>query len=454
MPTNKVSSASEKRLKSEKPKAVKDTQPKKRTRKRREVPLHEQLLIATTSFLNDLECARDMFNLVTPVLKEQDDQRMNEIDATIKKYKSIATNKKHKKEMMIGIGQFRILLKTLQQLNRSDKMFRCNSIVLMVARFDKFIIDVLDVYFKNQPALLKSNEKALTYSEVLDLNSSDSVLNILIEKEVDKLLRNSHYDLIEYLDTKLKIGIKSHFENLPTFIEITERRNLFVHTGNIVNRHYLGTCKQHNAELDSKIKEGSVLSVSNQYFEESFRCLFELGLRIGQSAVRRLFPDKIKEADDSLINDIGFPILQIEQWELSKLIFEFALKIPEKYLTDDRRYRLYLINLCICLKHLNKKKEMLELLDSQDWSSSNNDFILAKLLLKEEYKKAETLMSVFSQEEPFPEEAYRTWPIFLEFRKTLYFSRAFQKIYDKEFIPIITEEESEEIEKLKAADNM
>jgi len=411
------------------------------TKKLKSAPFDNQLIWVTELFLNDLECAKDMFTTITPVLKEKDEKRKKKIEESLVNLKSLSKNDNIDKEKTVS--KIRNLMKEINQLSRANLMFRCNSIVLLVSRFDEFIANILRIYFKAFPNQLKNPDKTITYDEIVELNSVDQILDTFISKEIDRTLREGHCEQIEFLDKNLKLGIIENFDKLIDFIEITERRNLIVHNGGIVNKHYIQICKNKNIPINNKIKIGDILSVNDEYFEKSFHCFFELGLRIGQSSVRRLFPECLDNADTSLINEIGFPILQSEDWELAKVIFHFAKNIPRKLISDERSHRIYIINLCICLKHLKQNKSMLELLDSFDWSSSSNEFKLAVYILKEEYSEAENLMVSFNEEDPFSEHVYRTWPLFLEFRRTENFSRAFKKIYNKEFEPKITEEESE-----------
>ena len=324
---------------------------------------------------------------------------------------------------------------------------QCYANCQLVSRYDEFIAGILRNYYKAYPNKLKNPDKTITYDEIVELNSVELIKDAFIDKEIDRLLYGSHIDQIDFLDDNLKLGIKANCSRIKDFIEITERRNIIVHNGGIVNKQYLQTCKKYDIKIDTKIKDGSLIIVTDDYFEQAFACVFELGLRIGQSSVRRLFPEKLDDADTSLINAIGFPILESENWELSKIIFEFAKDIPLKFISDDRSHRIYVINLCICLKHLRKKKEMSELIDSYDWSSSGNEFQLALRILKEKYDETEKIMENFHKEEPFPDHAYRTWPLFLEFRRTDNFKRAYKKIYKKDFEPDITEEEVRSLSK-------
>jgi hypothetical protein len=407
------------------------------------MPLHIRLIVTTEKFLNDLNCAREMFEVIVPTLKKKDEQRKKKISETTKYFEAVRKNTAHKQKI---VDEIKIVLRiesmfnTLNKMHRANEMFLCNSIVLLVAKFDEFLSDVLRVLFKSHPDQLKSPDKVITYEETLELESLDEILDSFVNKEIEKVLHMSHEEQLEYLDSRLKLGLKEHFALWNNYIETTERRNLYAHTGGRVNRYYLRICKEKDIKLESKIKENSFLPVTEQYFESAYRCIFELGVRIGQSVLRRIFPDNLREADKSLINNIGVTMEENKQWELAKIIFDFALSMPQKLISDDESYKLFIINSCICLKQIGQKKEMHKLLESIDWSSANQKFLLAVHVLKNEYPEAEELMSTMNKKDPIKEQYFRTWPLFLEFRETENFARAFKKIYKKDYELIILDE--------------
>ena len=86
-------------------------------------------------------------------------------------------------------------------------MFRCNSIVLLVSRFDEFIANILRIYFKAFPNQLKNPDKTITYDEIVELNSVDQILDTFMEKGSDLLL--THLKNIIEKKTRVKPQILS-----------------------------------------------------------------------------------------------------------------------------------------------------------------------------------------------------------------------------------------------------
>ena len=69
-------------------------------------------------------------------------------------------------------------------------------------------------------------------------------------------MRDSHFVQITFLDGRLKLGIESGFDKWKEFLEISERRNLFVHTGGVVSPVYLDNCRRYDVLLTDEVKAG------------------------------------------------------------------------------------------------------------------------------------------------------------------------------------------------------
>lgn len=411
---------------------------------RKRLSVDEKLIDDTERFATDLICAREMFKTIVPILRKLDDERRKKIEKN-KEYLDHAVRKRGKKRPAFDFVKLALNIKSIvdevRRLKRSDRFFRCNSIILLVSKYDEFLSRLLNSVLRANPDQLKSSEKTLSYGDIFGIKSVSEIINKFVNKEIEKVIRSSHEEQLEYIDNRLKLGLKEFFSSWDSFIEITERRNLYAHTGGNINSQYIITCKQHNIKISPELKEGSFLDVTDEYFESAYRCIFELGVRLGQSVLRRLFPKELKKAD-SLLNDrIGVDLLEHdEQWEVAKSIFDIALGMPPKLISNDNYHKLFIINSCICLKQLGQKKEMQELLNKIDWSSADSKFHLALYVLKEKYVEAEKSMSSMNGRVPIDEYQFRTWPIFREFRETKYFARAFKKIYNKDYVPKIPED--------------
>lgn len=81
----------------------------------------------------------------------------------------------------------------------------------------------------------------------------------------------------------------------------------------------------------------------------------------------------------------------------------------------------------------------MRVLDKQDWSATNDKFKLATSVLKVDYVTAiEFMKSIGSTNEHLNKDAYREWPLFRQFRKTVEFKRAYLEIFGEELVYVET----------------
>ena len=397
------------------------------------------ILIATDKFINDLDCLSEMFSLVAPALKSKDEERnarISQITVEIEKDGKKGLKLKSAENAKELIGHFK-------QMRRADRLFRQSQITSVVSRFDEFIIEVLKVSYQQNIGWLKNPEKKVSYKELLEIESFEDFKNDLIRREVELLARDSHSSQIEFLDTKLKLGVIDNFAGWKDFLEITERRNIFVHTGGRVSKQYMENCYRFGVAVDVKVKDGSLLSVSDDYIKKAVDIFYEISIRIGQAAVRRLFPASF-EAADNFLNNTGVDLLTRERWDLAEKIFTYALGVPSALRSSgDIRY-YFLINLCIALKFGGK--DYISMLESENWSPFHPKYHLAVAVLKDDYDLAQQLMRSQAVLEQISEMQFKGWPLFRNFRATPQFEAAFREIFQKDIAAEIIQDAKKEIE--------
>ena len=107
--------------------------------------------------------------------------------------------------------------------------------------------------------------------------------------------------------------------------------------------------------------------------------------------------------------------------------------ILKKHSSDNIR-RIHLINLAIAHYKLGEKQEVLNLLNSQDWSACTYKFKLAVAVLQDKYEDAAKLMIKIGKKGEVSREDYSSWPLFIDFRKSEEFLKTYRKLFGKDFI--------------------
>jgi len=166
-----------------------------------------------------------------------------------------------------------------------------------VSSYDAFLGKLVGALFRIKPELLKSSDRTLTYLQLSDFDSISEAREHLLEKEIETLLRKSHSEQFEWLENRFAVKLRVDLPIWPTFIEVTERRNLFVHSDGIVSSQYLKVCREHEVALDSETKQGSQLEVPHVYFKSAYEAIFEIGVKLGQVLWRKLKPSDIEVAE-------------------------------------------------------------------------------------------------------------------------------------------------------------
>jgi len=302
--------------------------------------------------------------------------------------------------------------------------------VSMVSQFDTFLYDLMGAIYEAKPEILKASEKAIRPGLILKFKRIKSAITYLIKKQIEDVLRESHLYHIKWLENTLNIPLTKELGGLDKYIEITERRNLFVHCDGVVNEQYLSVCKKNSALFDSKLKEGDKLFVNGKYFFESYNYLYQLAVLMTEVIWRKLMPQESKKIE-SFIHYSTYELLRGGKYDLVIKILEYNLKL--KSFVNKELFLMSLINLSLAYKYSGNKKKATDILNSQNWNTKNNKFQLAVLVIQEKYSEVVKLMKRIDKKEIRAEE-YQEWPLFKDFRKTRYFLSAYRKIFKKKFI--------------------
>lgn len=342
-----------------------------------------------------------------------------------------------------GKGWYRLPLERYRENEQlKNKMHRvlygANSLpniflVSLVSEFDYFFGRLIRWYFNKVPAALKQSDKSLTFSDLMAFDEICAAKEFLIEKEIEAVLRKSHADQFSWFEQKLGIPLRKDLSIWSVFIEVTERRNLFVHANGVVSHQYLRVCKEHGVDVTG-VSIGQKLSVTPAYFLEAANAIIEIGVKLSQVLWRRVSPDEIAKADSAL-NDIAYNLLENEKYELSKLLLDFACETLPRRATE-RTSLTFAINRAQTYKWLGDEAKCRGVLDGIDWSAAAIEFQICVAALKEDYKLAASLMSKGNKSEPIMETDYKDWPVFKKFRETEEFKFAFKNLFGHELAAV------------------
>lgn len=401
----------------------------------KEADTKEKTLLGTkhvgslTRFLTDLECLRDLYLQVVPILEETDKERRSKAKALISKYAKPDPSDLTKIIAELPTEENKIFIETIRKIERASTLFRCNLLVSVVARYEEYFAEQLRLTLSLHPERFASSDKSMPYREIATWGGNIEPIEIIVSREVDDIMRTSAEDQLKHIDKELKLGLFIGFPDIAMCIEACERRNLYAHTGGVVSRLYLDKLKGIGYKWkDGKGPDAGVrIGVNEEYFDRTVDVFTILGVRLTQGILRRSFPEEKELADDQLL-EVGFSKLESEHYGLAERIFDFALEVPDKFTASDLNRKIFLVNRCIALYYQNRKEDMDKILGSVDWGAMHPKFVLAVHVLREQWADAVSLM----HKADLSEREFVNWPLFRAFRKTEGFRLRFKELFGKE----------------------
>lgn len=337
------------------------------------------------------------------------------------------------------VDEFQRITSELGVLANSIITIPKSYIVTLISIYDAFTRKIIKLVFNKKPELLNSCEKSFTIKNLIEIGSIDEAKDILVDEEIDEVGRESHIKQFKWMESKFSMELRKDLPIWSKFIEISERRNLFVHTDGIVTDQYLNVCKDNGVNL-SEIARGTELTCDLGYFEKAYETIFEMGFKLCQVLWRKYVPEEINSADSSA-SEIAYDLLESEKYELVKIILDFVLHTMKKhpYKDYDELRRIMVINFAQSYKWRGDEKTATSIISSEDWSATKEKFRLAKEVLLENYTEAYNLMLIIGDKSTeLPKEFYRKWPLFKRIKNEVEFQKTFESIFHESYNQVDT----------------
>ena len=256
--------------------------------------------------------------------------------------------------------------KQLAMARRVQQLVPKSFIVTLVSQYDAYLGKLVRLMFFFRPELLNSSERIITFSQLLSFGSIEEAREKIVEKEVESVLRNSHADHFAWLEKKLEIPLRKGLGVWPSFVEVTERRNLFVHCDGVVSTQHLKACDEHAVALDPSCTLGKPLRVNGKYFTRATDTIFEVGVKLGHVIWLKLVPAERDTAEQHL-NQLCVELIAREKYELAKVLLEFALGTLLRKESSATVHWMLTINLAQSHKWSGNSDKCKGILQGHDW---------------------------------------------------------------------------------------
>ena len=345
---------------------------------------------------------------------------------------------------MDDVSQALMLERHHQNFRNAYRLIPRHFVTALVSQYDSFLGRIIRFMFAVKPEMLNSSDKALSYTQLVSFPDLIAARAYVVEKEIETVIRKSHDDQFAWLKERLKTPFNKDLPCWPQFIELTERRNLFVHTDGKISSQYLSVCADHKWKIPDNTKVGDQLEVSRKYFESAYRCIYEIGFKLAHVIWRRLCPDYLEQSDCNII-DVTFALIQKKEYDIAIRILDFFTEKQIKHASDSNR-RIMLINRAQAYRWNGDIDQCGTILDTEDWSSCDDKFKLGVATLRDDFERCYDYMRRLQHDDDFHKSFYKDWPIFQELRKQESFRKLYQECYGEPLAMEQTTEDDADVE--------
>jgi hypothetical protein len=405
-----------------------------------------------SKYINQIESLDESFRLIVPLMDMLKRKAVTDFNEFLDK-KGVKNQEDEDVTYDIPLEHSREHRKFKKRLENSKSSYIIiprSYIVSLISLYDAYLGRLIKTMFLAVPEKLNSSQKQIEFGQLMSFSTLDEARDFIIEKEVETVLRTSHIEQFEWLEKQLGTTLRKGLDSWVNFVEVTERRNLFVHTDGIISSQYIKNCQKNQVKLGKNSKIGNELIVTPKYFRESYNCLFEIGVKLGQVMWRKLRPDEIYEADTNLHN-ICYNLLTEENYLLVINLLEFYLYTIPKHSSSEVKYRETL-NLAQAYKWHGEEEKMQKLLVQHDWGVLANNFRFGYEVLVENYNEASSIMKRIDENE-ISKSDYLTWPLFKEYRKSEIFKTTYKEKFNEDFIDLEKRDKEEEVVNINENEN-
>jgi len=307
---------------------------------------------------------------------------------------------------------FGFIKKSLKIIPIQAFILRRSALISLVSYFEFIIAELIHSFYSLYPQALPSEERVLSLSDLREIGSIEEAENELIQREIDSLLRESLEKQLEYISKRLKVNLDALTPYKDRLIEISQRRNIFVHNDGIVNKIYLTHVS--TELLEDGTKDGMQLDVTEEYLNQAIDSIYISGVMLIQLCWRKWQKAKSDEADIVYI-DLIYEALRENEYEFIRKLKDFSTSLEY---ASDRSKRVIVVNHAIALRELEEAEEMEEIINTLDWTSCSLEFRAALLALRKEEDKLLKILPTAIAAKEIGRIELEEWPLFIPFHKS------------------------------------
>lgn len=306
----------------------------------------------------------------------------------------------------------------------------------LISHYDVFVNRLARIVIGYKPHIVFNKESTVSYADLSKFDSVADLKNVILDRELEKLMRMSHHEQFKWFSEALNIKMEPERELYSRFIELCERRNLFAHTGGVVNQYYLEKGKIHGYNVEG-IKLGEKIHANSRYFKDAVDSVIEISFQLVSTVWSKSDLSSSEDISKSLIN-ITYSLISEEKYAIAIKLIEYVMN-NRNFNMDNSTRMTHIIN-CANAKKLSGDNSFKDMLESEDWSGVSLKYYICKESVLENVENVCAVLESAVASGDVGKNEIREWPVFRSLLKNDDFSKKFIGIFNE---PILLKQEEE-----------
>lgn len=324
----------------------------------------------------------------------------------------------------------RTVLEPCERAHTAKKIVQRSLVTALISEYETFLARILKLVLLERPEVCAGLQKTVETGHVFGCDTIENLRSLVVDEVIDSFLYRGCEDQLKWLADTFHIGLGTNIDFHSQFVEISERRNLYIHSDGVITEKYLSRCAAAGALTGSDLHVGDELLVVSGYYEDAWQTLLVVGLETGLSVWRQVLPTEIEKASAIASNEMLLESLAKEQYALAQRLGEFLIRTESSDLSPETR-GVVRINTAQAYKWAGNRSACDRVLQDIDLPSASPVVRLGVCVLSDRFSEATALVEEIGDCEDMKPEYYRDWPLFKELRETPQFRTSFAHVFGK-----------------------
>jgi len=305
------------------------------------------------------------------------------------------------------IQQLSNMVKGMSMHSGQREILFQSSLISAIVFLELTISRLLHCHITEYPDSASIKDKPLSLEEIRSLGTLEEAEKYLIDREVESIMFSGLSGWTSYFKKKIKLPHRDFADLHDDLVEISQRRNLLVHNGGIVNSIYL---RNVHSKYTQGVEVGDKIEISREYIDGAIT-IIEL---VGAYFILEMWKKAIKICPERVDTVMGEAYLQMldNNWRPAKYMFRYLLS--ESGIQAESKL-MSQINYWQCMKWNGEYEEIKTEMENADFSAYSGKFQLALAALKSDKDAFFSILDSIVPSEIQVEDVLE-WPLFREMR--------------------------------------